>query len=83
MDSYKKIDFIRKCAKYEGTELGPIWKTLCDLYDDKIYFSEKFNRAIIDEVDEVYNYLKENSKLVEHEITTTFKQLELVFLDEE
>lgn len=76
----KKIDFLQECSDLEGAELGEGIQQLLDIYEYRYIFSDKFSKAIKDEINFMYEYIDSNFEIVEREeeIITKVKTRDLV-----
>jgi hypothetical protein len=82
-DMNEMIQFIRKCADIEGTELGETWDLLLSLHKRCDFIGDEMKKALEKELEETYNYLKKKTKIEERTINRPQTVMTLVFLDEE
>ena len=66
----KMLDFIEERGD-DGCEFGEFNATFTDLRHCVEYSGEAFQEAFYIESERIYKYLKENTRIVEEEVTTT------------
>lgn len=79
---YREIaDELEELSSMEGTELGEYWAGLAGLHNRATdCASDEFLVALEKEMLEQYNWIKENTKIVEVEETRNVKYRSLEFL---
>lgn len=75
MLSSEKLEYIVRCSRLEGCEVGDSWERLVSLYEYEIdYYSQEFKQAVEKGLELIYQDLKTNWKIVEEEVEQTYTE---------
>ena len=76
---YENVEWLANIARYEGTELGEYWEALSYMYTRVEYGSEKFQKAVEEELLSQINYIKKHVKVIKITETRTINEIDLEF----
>ena len=79
----KQLKEIMKYAKYEGSEAGEYWRSLCSLGHRFDMMSEEFMAAYDKELEEVLKDLQENYEIVEEKRTNVVTYYDVRLIGDE